>query len=85
MTEVEKLRRGDVFHHEMSGGGGFGDPLDRDPDSVLRDVVEEKVTPEHAEREYGMVLVESEGDGVWRLDVPATEHLRGRLRAAAAD
>ena len=85
MTEVEKLRRGDVFRHEMSGGGGFGDPLDRDPESVLRDVVEEKVTPEHAKREYGVVLAESEGDGVWGLDVPATKRLRGRMRAAAAD
>ena len=85
MTEVEKLGRGDVFRHEMSGGGGFGDPLDRDPERVLRDVIEEKVTLEYAEREYGVVLVESVGDGVWDLDVPATEHLRGRMRTATAD
>ena len=71
MTEVEKLRRGDVFRHEMSGGGGFGDPLDRDPERVLRDVVEEKVTPEHAEREYGVVLVEPESDGVRAIDASA--------------
>ena len=85
MTEVEKLRRGDVFRHEMSGGGGYGDPLERDPESVLRDVVEEKVTPEHAEREYGVVIVESGDDGARVLDLPATERLRGQMRAAAAD
>ena len=45
MTEVEKLKCGDVFRHEMSGGGGYGEPLDRDPEGVLRDVIEEKVTP----------------------------------------
>ena len=85
MTEVEKLKRGDVFRHEMSGGGGFGDPLERDPDSVLSDVIQEKVTPEHAEREYGVVLVESEDAGEWSLDLSATENLREQLRTAAAD
>ena len=85
MTEVEKLKRGDVFRHEMSGGGGYGDPLERDPDRVLRDVIEEKVTREHAEREYGVVLVESEGPGAWALDIQATEHLRGQMRTTAAD
>ena len=85
MTEVEKLGRGDVFRHELSGGGGYGDPLERDPASVLRDVIEEKVTSEHAQCEYGVVVVESEGPGAWVLDLPATEHLRERMRTAAAD
>ena len=85
MTEVEKLKRGDVFRHEMSGGGGYGDPLERDPEGVLRDVIEEKVTREHAEREYGVVLVESEDAGAWTLDLPATEHLREQMRSAVAD
>ena len=85
MTEVEKLRRGDVFRHELSGGGGYGDPLERDPESVLRDVVEEKVTPGHAKREYGVVIVESGDDGARVLDLPATEDLRRRMRAAVID
>ena len=84
MTEVEKLKRGDVFRHEMSGGGGYGDPLERDPEGVLRDIVEEKVTPEHAEREYGVVLARSEDAGTWNLDLPATHRLREELREAAA-
>ena len=54
MTEVEKLRRGDVFRHEMSGGGGYGDPLERDPESVLRGVVEEKVLKDPEKRAAGV-------------------------------
>ena len=69
----------------MSGGGGFGDPLDRDPEGVLRDVIEEKVTPAHAQREYGVVLVDSEEPGVRTLDLAATEQLRERMRTVAAD
>ena len=52
---------------------------------MLRDVIEEKVTREHAQHEYGVVLVESEGDGAWTLDLPATENLREQMLAAAAD
>ena len=85
MTEVEKLKQGDVFRHEMSGGGGYGDPLERDPEGVLRDVVEEKVTREHAEREYGVVLAESADPRAWTLDLPATRRLREQLRIAEAD
>ena len=83
MTEVEKLRKGDVYRHEMAGGGGYGDPLEREPADVLRDVVEEKVTPEHAERAYGVVVVRTEGSDPWRLDLGATDRLRADLRAAA--
>ena len=77
MKEVEKLKQGDLFHHVMSGGGGYGDPFEREPERVLRDVIEEKVTPEHAAREYGVVIsIEANGP---RLDAAAT----GRRRAAA--
>ena len=81
MTQVEKLKRGDVFRHEMAGGGGYGDPLGRDPERVLRDVLEEKVTAAGAEREYGVVLRTSED--AWTLDLPATERLREWMRASA--
>ena len=87
MTEVEKLKRGDVYRHEMAGGGGYGDPLERAPEDVLRDIVEEKVTPEHAERAYGVVVAEY-GDaapGSLTLDIPATEELRAKLRTATSN
>ena len=84
MTEVEKLKKGDVYRHEMAGGGGYGDPLERDPEGVLLDVVEEKVTPAHAERAYGVVLARSGDGGAWGVDHRATGRLRERMRAASA-
>lgn len=59
-----------------AGGGGWGDPLDRDPASVQRDVRDGTVSLEAAERDYGVVL----GERGRRIDGPATEALRARLR-----
>ena len=50
------VRRGDVFRHVLAGAGGFGDPFTRDPERVLRDVREEKITPDYARREYGVAI-----------------------------
>jgi N-methylhydantoinase B/oxoprolinase/acetone carboxylase alpha subunit len=38
------LQPGDVFHHRMAGGGGWGDPRERDPEAAARDVANEKVS-----------------------------------------
>jgi N-methylhydantoinase B len=81
MTEVARLERGDVYRHVMSGGGGFGDPLERDPLRVLQDVIEEKISPAHAEEAYGVVL--AAGAGGPTLDATATTARRSALRAAA--
>ena len=50
------LQPGDVFHHRMAGGGGWGDAHDRDRESVLRDVLNEKVSAAAARELYGVVL-----------------------------
>jgi N-methylhydantoinase B len=81
MTEVEKLRRGDVYRHVMSSGGGFGDPLAREPERVLRDVIEEKMTPAHARSAYGVVI--APGPEGPRIDEDMTAQCRATLRAAA--
>ncbi len=73
MTEVARLERGDVYRHVMSGGGGFGDPLERDPLRVLQDVIEEKISPAHAEEAYGVAIIP--GAGGPTLD-PATTAAR---------
>ena len=39
------MRQGDLFRHEVAGGGGWGDPLERDPALVLQDVLNEFVSP----------------------------------------
>jgi N-methylhydantoinase B len=45
------VRHGDVYRHELAGAGGWGDPFARDPERVLRDVMEEKISPAYARRE----------------------------------
>ena len=41
---VAVLQPGDRLHHRMAGGGGFGDPAERDAEAVRRDRLDEKVT-----------------------------------------
>jgi N-methylhydantoinase B len=69
------MRRGDVYAVVSQGGGGYGDPLDRDPQLVAQDVERMLVTPEWARRSWGVVLGP---DGA--VDAAATEAERSRLR-----
>jgi N-methylhydantoinase B len=69
------LRAGETLRVRTSGGGGSGDPLDRDPALVLDDVRLGKVSPAHAEAAYGVALRAGE------VDLEATR----RLRAGRAD
>ena len=48
-----RLAPGEVVRVEMAGGGGYGDPLERDPRLVLADVTEEKITVGRAREAYG--------------------------------
>ena len=50
------LRRGDVVLHEQPGGGGHGDPFERDPERVAADVRDEKISLDYACREHGVVI-----------------------------
>jgi len=50
------MKRGDVLRHMMAGGGGWGDPLERDPEAVEADIRDEKVTIDHALSAYGVVI-----------------------------
>jgi len=72
-----ELRPGEWIVGVECGGGGYGDPLARDPASVLEDVRERWVSPEAARAVYGVVLTDG-GDGV---DRASTEAQRARLRA----
>jgi N-methylhydantoinase B len=71
------MRRGDLFRHEVAGGGGWGDPLERDPALVLQDVRNEFVSEDAAREDYGVVLA-GKPLGV---DVSATAALRQQMRA----
>ena len=50
------IRQGEMFRHTTAGGGGHGDPAERAPAHVLADVLDERITPEYALREYGVAV-----------------------------
>ena len=66
----------DVVTIISGGGGGYGDPLERDPDLVLNDVLNGKVTEEGARKDYGVVV----NQGARQVDVEATTLLRSGRR-----
>jgi N-methylhydantoinase B len=55
-TAPTPFKAGDVVWCVPGGGGGFGDPLERDPERVRQDVIDEYVTVEGAARDYGVVI-----------------------------
>ena len=67
------LKMGDVVREETAGGGGYGDPIKRNPQLVRADVAEEYLTVAEAAQRYGVVL---DGDIV---NVAATEAKRAEL------
>jgi len=73
------LDPGDVVSVQTPGGGGYGDPLERDPEAVLEDVRDGKVSVARAEGAYGVVVADGE------LDAAATERCRAARRDAATD
>lgn len=75
---------GEQIVNEFAGGGGWGDPLERDPELVLEDVLDEYVSVDGARRDYG-VVVEGDLEALdMRVDVNATDALRAEMRAAAS-
>ncbi len=70
------LPEGSLLVDYVAGGGGFGDPIDRDPQAVLKDFTRAWVSREIAERIYG-VVIEPNGKAV---AAPATEARRREIR-----
>lgn len=70
------IRAGDSLRHVMAGGGGWGDPLDRDPADVLADLRDEKISPAYVFEQYGVVTT----DGSLTLDEQATSRERASRR-----
>lgn len=67
----------DVYAVRWTGGGGFGDPMDRDPDDVQSDLDDLAITAEAARELYGAVVDSEKG----RVDREATETHRAQIRA----
>jgi len=75
------IHAGDVFSRPTAGGGGFGDPLERDPDAVRRDVEDDYVSVERARQDYGVVLHLVDADlAEYRLNEEATQRERVSIR-----
>jgi N-methylhydantoinase B len=70
------LKAGDQLHIFTAGGAGYGDPLERDPDSVLQDVLDNRVSEESALSDYGVVLDLESG----AVNIEATRKTQAELR-----
>src|SRR5216683_981238 len=68
------LKRGDLLRFETCGGGGWGDPLAREPERERQDVARGFVTPRGALEDYGVVLDEA----TLEVDKTATQEARAR-------
>ena len=73
-TNVQ-LQRGDLVRYATPGGGGWGDPLLRDPEAVLEDVASGWLSVDAAQDEYGVIVTRDE-NGQYALDIAATESTR---------
>ena len=75
---IGMLRTNEVFSHVLPSAGGYGDPVERDPERVLSDVRDEKVSRRGAQVDYGIVI-KGRGQNL-RIDPDATRTLRAQLR-----
>jgi N-methylhydantoinase B len=80
---VLKVRKDEYVKGNQAGGGGYGDPLERDPRRVLHDVLERYETPERAQDLYG-VMFAGHGPDALAIDEAATARRRAELKAARA-
>lgn len=71
------LRKGDIVRERTAGGGGWGDPLERDPALVAEDVRQGYLRTEEVQHRYGVVL-----DALGHVDAQATARERDRLAAS---
>ena len=80
LADAEPVRAGEVIRIRSTGGGGWGDPLDRPVGEVLRDVSWGKVSVSGALLDYGVVVVRYGEE--WVVDEPATVLARAAAGAA---
>jgi N-methylhydantoinase B len=80
LSDNNRLCQGDLLRIMTPGGGGWGDPLERDIASVQGDVLDGFVSPESARDDYGVVLAPQ----TWEADEMETRRLRQRMRGQTA-
>jgi N-methylhydantoinase B len=78
LVDGEPVAAGEIVRVCTTGGGGWGDPLEREPSSVLKDVNEDKVSAQAARTDYGVVLRK---DGLsFEIDLAETQASRAELK-----
>ena len=80
LVDDEPIPAGTLVRVETTGGGGWGDPLEREPELVGVDVLQGKVSERAAREEYGVIVRVIDGAG-FEIDVEATTALRARVAA----
>lgn len=71
---LTQLKLGDVVTIDAAGGGGYGNPLEREPEMVVSDVMEGYVSLERAREDYGVAI----DPKTFKLDMEETKKLRGQ-------
>ncbi|MBM04428.1 MAG: hypothetical protein CL766_06565 [Chloroflexi bacterium] len=71
---LKTLKKDEVYRLIQSGGGGYGNPINRNPKSVLKDFLEEKITSKRAKDIYGVVINKN------KINTNATKLLRDKLK-----
>ena len=74
---TRNMRGGEVIRHEQAGGGGYGDPLSRDPELVAADVADEKISRAFAAEKFGVILLPDQ----FHPDMAATEDRRRQMHS----
>ncbi len=74
-----RFNHGDIYYSVYRGGGGLGDPLERDPGLIENDLNGNFILPRYAEKVFGAVASREPG-GLWKVDGSKTEDKRAELK-----
>ncbi len=75
------MKEGDIFTHSYNGGGGYGDPLERDPILVLDDILQGQSSQIHGEKVHGVRFSGTQENENLAIDLPKTLEARKQLRS----
>jgi N-methylhydantoinase B len=79
-----RVRGGTLIIHEQAGAGGFGHPLEREPEAVLEDYLDEKISEAFAERHYAVAFAGQAVDATRTAALRASRRQQAELAAHGA-